>query len=155
MLIEKAQPEDLDEILSLQKMAYQSEAALCNDYLIPPLTQTLDGLIEDYRKMLILKAVEKDQIIGSVRAYVEEGVCRIGRLIVHPDHQNKGIGRLLMDSVEEHFSGCKKYSLFTGKQSIKNLYFYNQLGYKIVGEDQLNERVTIVLLEKENSLKWK
>jgi GNAT superfamily N-acetyltransferase len=94
MLIEKAQPEDLDEILSLQKLAYQSEAELCNDYSIPPLTQTLDGMIEDYRKMLILKALEKDQIIGSVRAYMEEGVCRIGRLIVHPDHQNKGIGRL-------------------------------------------------------------
>jgi hypothetical protein len=39
MMIEKAQFEDLAEILSLQKLAYQSEAAICNDYTIPPLVQ--------------------------------------------------------------------------------------------------------------------
>lgn len=150
MMIEKAQLEDLEAILSLQKLAYQSEAELCNDYSIPPLTQTIDGINEDYRNKLILKAVEKDEIIGSVRAFAEEGICHIGRLIVHPHHQNKGIGKLLIKSIEECFGSCQKYALFTGRHSLKNLSFYQKTGYRIVGEEQVNERVTLVFLDKEN-----
>jgi hypothetical protein len=31
---------DYEEILDLQKLAYQSEAIIFNDFTIPPLTQT-------------------------------------------------------------------------------------------------------------------
>ena len=40
--IEKAEREDLNEILELQYLAYQSEAALFGTNDIPPLRQTLD-----------------------------------------------------------------------------------------------------------------
>jgi hypothetical protein len=39
MKIEKANYEDLAEILDLQKLAYQSEAQILNDYSIQPLNQ--------------------------------------------------------------------------------------------------------------------
>ncbi|HEY8499972.1 MAG TPA: GNAT family N-acetyltransferase [Clostridia bacterium] len=149
MRIECAAQEDLKALLDLQKLAYQSEAELCNDYTIPPLTQTYESICEDFSNMDILKAVdENDNIIGSVRACEKEGVCHIGRLFVHPDYQNMGIGRLLMQEIEKRFSYCIKYALFTGKHSIKNLYFYQKMGYKIVGEEQLNDKVIIVNLEK-------
>ena len=38
--IEKAIETDLDEILNLQRLAYQSEAILLNNFSIPPLMQT-------------------------------------------------------------------------------------------------------------------
>ena len=41
MNIEKAEREDLQEILDLQYLAYQSEARLLNNMDIPPLKQTL------------------------------------------------------------------------------------------------------------------
>ena len=149
-LIEKALYEDLDEILTLQKIAYQSEAEICNDFEIPPLTQTLEGIREDYNNQIILKAVIDGKITGSVRAYEKDGVCHIGRVIVHPTQQNKGIGKYLMKSIEEYFSGCKKYSLFTGKKSVRNLYFYGSLGYKPVREEYVNDNLTLVYLEKGN-----
>jgi hypothetical protein len=40
MIIEQAGVEDAGEILRLQKLAYQSEARIYNDYTIPPLLQT-------------------------------------------------------------------------------------------------------------------
>jgi GNAT superfamily N-acetyltransferase len=150
IVVGKALYEDLDEILSLQKLAYQSEAEICNDFEIPPLTQTLEGIREDYKNQVILKAVIDRKIVGSIRAYEKDGVCRIGRVIVHPEHQNKGIGKVLMKNMEEHFSGCSRYLLFTGKKSFRNLYFYSSLGYKAIREEIVSEKLALIYLEKGN-----
>jgi ribosomal protein S18 acetylase RimI-like enzyme len=139
-MIEKALYEDLDEILALQKLAYISEAEICNDYKIPPLTQTLEGIRDDFSKQIILKIADGGRIIGSVRAYEKDGICYIGRVIVHPERQNKGLGKILMKGIEDTFSTCTRYSLFTRKSSLRNLYFYSSLGYMTVGEEKVNER---------------
>ena len=70
--ISKARLEDLQEILNLQHLAYQSEAALLGNYDIPPLKQTLDEMIAEYHRGTILKMVDAGGlIIGSIRAHVE------------------------------------------------------------------------------------
>jgi GNAT superfamily N-acetyltransferase len=145
-----AQWEDLEEILALQKLAYQSEAELCNDYAIPPLLQDLDGIRQDFKSQTILKIEEGGKIIGSVRAWEKDGVCHIGRVIVHPDRQNRGLGKLLLKGIEEAFGHCRKYSLFTGKTSLRNLHFYSVCGYSPVREEKVSEKLTLIYLEKEN-----
>ncbi|KNY28789.1 GNAT family N-acetyltransferase [Pseudobacteroides cellulosolvens] len=147
-MVEKALYEDLEEILKLQRLAFQSEAKLSNDFQIPPLTQTLEGIREDYLNQTILKAVLCNKIIGSVRAYKEGDICYIGRVIVHPDHQNKGIGKLLMQKIEEELYQCSKYSLFTGKKSLRNIHFYSSLGYKLTREEYVNDNLTLIYFEK-------
>jgi N-acetylglutamate synthase-like GNAT family acetyltransferase len=149
-MIEKALYEDLEEILALQKLAYLSEAENCNDYSIPPLTQTLQGIREDFAKQTILKLEEDGKIIGSVRASEKDGVCFIGRVIVHPEKQNKGLGKMLMKGIEDTFGTCTRYSLFTGKLSLRNLHFYNSLGYRTVSQEKVNEQLTFVYLGKIN-----
>lgn len=67
-VIVKACLEDLQEILQLQYLAYQSEAALFGSNDIPPLKQTIDEVIEEYHKGVILKLVADNKIIGSIRA---------------------------------------------------------------------------------------
>ena len=96
MEVEKATISDAEEILSLQKLAYQSEAEIYNDFNIPPLVQTLEEIKKDFGIQFLLKAVMDEKIIASVRAHTKEGTCYIGRLIVHPDFQNQGIGTKLM-----------------------------------------------------------
>jgi len=90
-------------LLELQKLAYQSEAALYNDYEIKPLTQTLESARADFQEQIILKAECNDQIVGSVRGHLINGACRIGRLFVHPGFQHRGIGAQLMQAIERHF----------------------------------------------------
>ena len=82
---------DLNDILDLQKLAYKSEAEIYNDFSIPPHIQTLEDLEHEAKESIILKVVEDGLILGSVRAYEKDGTCYIGRLIVHPEYQNKGI----------------------------------------------------------------
>lgn len=52
MNIEKAEIEDLQEILDLQYLAYQSEARLLNNMDIPPLKQTLEDVFKEMREKL-------------------------------------------------------------------------------------------------------
>ncbi|MBI5960584.1 MAG: GNAT family N-acetyltransferase [Chloroflexi bacterium] len=148
MTIERATVQDAPEILALQKLAYQSEAALYNDDSIPPLTQTLENLIERFQIEVCLKALLDGQIVGSVRAYEENGTCYIGRLTVHPDCQNRGIGSRLMHEIERHFESVQRYELFTGDRSERNLYLYQKLGYQVFCSRPLNDVVTLVYLEK-------
>ncbi|WP_354003109.1 GNAT family N-acetyltransferase [Coprobacter tertius] len=49
----------------------------------------------------------------------------IGKLIVHTDYQNKGIGKALMIEIEKKFSSCSKYLLFTGEIT-PNTYIFIQ-----------------------------
>ncbi|WP_279052516.1 hypothetical protein [Eisenbergiella tayi] len=57
MIIKKATENDLQEILDLQYMAYQSEAKLFNDPDIPPLKQTLPEVYSEYEKGILLKVL--------------------------------------------------------------------------------------------------
>ncbi len=140
--------QDLPEILALQKLAYRSEAEIYGDYGIPPLTQTLSSLTEDFGCQSMLKAVKGDQIIGSVRAYEKDGTCHIGRLAVHPELQGHGIGALLMAAIEAHFATAKRYELFTGHRSTRNLHLYQKLGYKPFRTESFHNGLTLIYLEK-------
>ena len=52
ILIKKAQKEDLEKILELQYLAYQSEARLFDNMDIPPLKQTIEEVYMNFRKEL-------------------------------------------------------------------------------------------------------
>lgn len=138
---------ELHEILALQKLAYISEAEIYNDFNLPPLVQTLEELEEEAKKSIVLKAVEHSCIVGSVRAFENNGTCYIGKLIVHPQYQNKGIGKKLIRAVENHIVS-QRYELFTGHLSLKNLALYEKLGYRSFKEEIVNEGLRLVYLEK-------
>ena len=114
MNIQKANINDAEEILALQKLAYKSEAKLHGDFQIPPLVETLDELKEKFQTHVFLKATAEGKIIGSVRVLQKDNTCYIGRLMVHPDFQNRGIATKLLMEIEKCFS-CVRFELFTGK----------------------------------------
>ena len=149
MRIEKARFEDLDEILQLQYLAYQSEADLFGTRDIPPLKQTIDGVIEEYNDGLILKMVDDDNVIlGSVRAKDVEGSVYIGKLMIHPDYRCKGYGSRLLKEVEECYPG-KRYELFTSTRSADNIRLYQKNGYKEFKQEPVTEELIFVYMEKE------
>lgn len=140
--------DDAADILSLQKLAYQSEAHIYNDYSIPPLIQTLGEIKSQFNDHTFLKATESRKIIGSVRGYESNGTCYIGRLIVHPEKQNQGIGTILMNKIESNYNDAERFEIFTGSKSPKNIHIYHQLGYTVFKSEKLSNTLTLIYLEK-------
>ncbi len=150
MTIETATRADAEDILRLQRLAYRNEAELYQDWTIPPLTESLEQLLAEFDRQLFLKAVGEQprQLVGSVRARCEGDACFIGRLIVHPDFQRRGIGSRLMGEVERRFPQARRFELFTGHRSAGNLSLYRRLGYTPFREQRLSEQVTLIYLQK-------
>jgi phosphoribosylanthranilate isomerase len=146
--IEPAAPSDAEEILSVQRAAYRSEAELHGDYSIPPLRQTLESLAAEFDSKRFLRATEDGRLIGSVCGCLTGGTCRIGRLIVRPDWQNRGVGTRLLRAIEAEFPQAERYELFTGERSARNLHLYGKHGYREFRREPMNERFALIFLEK-------
>ncbi len=147
--IQKAVISDLPDILELQKIAFRPIANLLGDNEIQPMVQTYDELLQEFNENIILKYIQDCQIVVSVRAYVDkDNICHVGKLIVHPDYQNKGIGKALMVEIEKMFPTCSKYQLFTGEITPNTLYLYTKLGYREAS--RTCDSACMVIMEKTN-----
>ena len=58
----------------------------------------------------------------------------VGRLMVAPDLQGRGIGRVLLEAIEAAAPDeATGYSLFTGALSARNIRLYQKAGYRLLG----------------------
>ena len=146
MDISCASYDELKDILELQRLSYQSEAAMFKDP-IPPLKQTLEEVQEEHRTGIILKAVEGGRLLGSVRAHLKGGTVSIGKLFVHPDWRGRGIGTALLKAAEERFPQ-QRFELFTSTKSLRNLELYERNGYRVFRRQSVSDELEFVFLEK-------
>lgn len=149
--ISDAERSDLSEILALQKTAFQPEAALYDDYTVPPLTQTLEDINAEFGAKAFLKAVDGGRIVGSVRAHECDGVCHIARLFVEPARQKQGIASRLMAAIEARFPSARRFELFTGHRNEANLRFYQKRGYVEFKRECFSDRLHMVFMAKANA----
>ena len=151
MNIQPARQQDLPEILAVQRAAFETEAQLVNDWNIPPLTQTLDELTNDWRKGIMLKAVNEDGIIvGTVRGHMAPDGFYIGRLAVLPQWQGRGMGTALLEAIIAIAEACRLV-LFTSTKSERNLRLYEKFGFTHFKKSTTATGVPLIWLEKSNS----
>jgi ribosomal protein S18 acetylase RimI-like enzyme len=149
LIITRAVKEDLPIILDIQRKAFLEVARTFHLKTMPQIEQTLESLTAEYKNHTILTASFADKIVGSVRADAQDDTCYISRLVVLPEYQNRGIGKALMSEIENQFKNIvNRYELFTGSRDQRNVYLYNQLGYKPFKTEKLNHVITFVFMEK-------
>jgi ribosomal protein S18 acetylase RimI-like enzyme len=141
---------DSGEILTVQRAAYLAEAQLYGDPFLSPLVESHEQL----RKVLagdavVLKAMLGPRLVGAVRAQFNDRTCLIGRLVVAPDVQGRGIGGRLMRELEERIAGrAGSCVLFTGHLSEGNLRLYRRLGYTETRRERIAAHLTLVHMRK-------
>jgi GNAT superfamily N-acetyltransferase len=141
-------PADGGELLTLQRAAFVTEAQLYGDPLLPALVETLAELLTAVRAGPALTARDGGRLVGSVRARVADGVLHVGRLVVAPDQQGRGIGRTLLAAVERAAGpGVHTAALFTGHRSA-GLRLYQRAGYVEQRRDRVDDGLTLVHLAK-------
>lgn len=146
--VEVARVRDAEQLLKLQYLCYQDEAARYADWTLPPLTQSLAALLAEYDTHRILAIRLGEEVIASVRGHHDLTTCHIGRLCVHPRFQRQGLGSRLMAAIEAAFPTVERYTLFTGARSAGNLRLYRRLGYTEGRRELVSPGVEVVHLEK-------
>lgn len=146
--IDTARFGDLAAILALQKECYRENAERYNNYCIRPLMQTQQEIEREFETSVFLKAISASEIVGSIRGCAKFSTCHISRLFVHPHHQNRGIAKQLIFSIENHFSGVDRFEGFTGYKDDKNLALYHKLGYSTFKLEQREDGMIFLFLEK-------
>jgi ribosomal protein S18 acetylase RimI-like enzyme len=149
MTIERAQVPDAGEILTVQRAAYVTEAQLHGDPFLPPLVESIEQVRKTIADSLVLKATIGPRLAGSVRGRINDRTCLVGRLVVAPDLQGRGIGRALMEALEAEVIGlADSCVLFTGHLSEANLRLYRRLGYGETHRERVAKHLMLVHMRK-------
>jgi tRNA (guanine37-N1)-methyltransferase len=132
-----AQPGDAGELLTLQRACWVQEA-LANDSLadIPALHESLDDVRDWMRTWSTWVVRSEGRLVGAVRGRLEDTpggpAWDIGRIMVAPDLQGRGLGRALLAHIEAVADpAAATYVLFTGARSADNIRMYKKAGYRV------------------------
>ena len=124
----RIRPEDAGEVLTVQRAAFVSEALIYGSVDMPPLTQTLEQVQAELVDNVGWVARVNGRLVGALRAVLDGELLLIGRIAIAPDMQGEGIGRALLQAVEDA-SGAREAELFTGSLSEANIRLYEACGY--------------------------
>ena len=127
-----AVPGDAAELLVLQRACWVQEA-LANDSLaIPALHESLDDVRESLATWQWYVVRAAGRLVGAVRGRLAGETWDIGRLMVAPDLQGRGLGRALLEHVQRVAPPqATSYALFTGAGSADNVRRYRKAGFRL------------------------
>lgn len=135
LAITLARPSDAGELLTLQRACWVSEARANDTHDIPPLVESVDDVTQGMRDWQTWVVREGGRLVASVRARShpeDDSTWQIGRLMVAPDLQGRGLGMALLAHAEAQApSGTAAYWLNTGSGSDRNLRSYRKAGYRV------------------------
>jgi tRNA (guanine37-N1)-methyltransferase len=127
---------DAGEILTLQRACWVQEA-LDNDMLdIPALHESLEDVeasLDDWAYYVVRVG---GRLVGAVRGRLDDhgdtAVWDIGRVMVAPDLQGRGLGRVLLEHIQSVAPAeASSYVLFTGARSTDNQRMYKKAGFSL------------------------
>ncbi|GAA1521719.1 hypothetical protein GCM10009788_26970 [Nocardioides humi] len=131
--IVRATPGDAGELLTLQRACWVQEA-LANDMLdIPALHESLDDVRAWLREWDTWVVRRAGRLVGAVRGRLEgDHSWDIGRVMVAPDLQGSGLGRVLLEHIQAVAPPqATSYVLFTGAASARNQRMYRKAGFRL------------------------
>jgi len=148
MKIEIATIEDVPELMELHDKAFFAIAAEVNWLDAPGLKESLEQALEDFPKYMTLKMLsDEGKIVGSVRGRVEEGSLYIGRLMVLPECQKNGYGRILLREIQSMLPHSRTW-LDTSGDVPETVSFYEREGFRTFESKRFENGVSWIFMEK-------
>lgn len=128
-------------IHEVQMAAYEQEAILLGVRYFPPLERTVEDVQSAPQRFF--GAIADGSIVGvvSLESNKGPGSFNIASLVVTPQRQREGIGRLLLAAALEE-CGNAETTVSTGAKNIPALLLYAEFGFVecgryVVGSEQL------------------
>lgn len=92
-----------------------------------------NSITKQFADDILLYFIE-DKIVGFVTYKKQSTYCQIGLIAVNPNFQGKGIGRQLINEVENtlYKKGINTLRIPTQLENKEACFFYKKIGYKII-----------------------
>jgi len=126
--VRRAEICDIEEIRTLAKKSFKmyTENAGITD-MVTPLEETYDDVLKAIETTNVFVALSNEEIIGSVRIEVKpDNTAYLSRFGVAAVHQNNGIGKILMNAVDNLMTelGITYLYLHTSSRMFSLIRFY-------------------------------
>jgi tRNA (guanine37-N1)-methyltransferase len=146
------EPADAGELFTLQRACWVQEMQANPGVPIPALEETYADLQQWIGTDTVIVVRASGRLVAAVRAKLHRrpdgDLWDIGRLMVAPDLQGRGLGRQLLERIEARApDSAAGFELFTGAGSARNQRMYRKAGYRLHGEIEPG----VVLLTKRRS----
>lgn len=126
---------DAGELYTLQRACWLQELVANPGVEIPALTESLDDVRRGLGEWTVMVARDpgSGRLVGAVRGRLDaHDEWDIGRIMVAPDLQGRGLGRALLELVEDLAPReARTFVLFTGAGSVDNLRMYKKAGFRL------------------------
>lgn len=147
----RARSADVDWILKLQYLCYQVEARRYDVWDLGALTESSAALADEVSGGRVL-AVHgpAGEVVGSVRSTTDGGIAHIGRLVVHPRVQRRGIGTRLLQAALRDIAaraaaeGIGSAEAYTGHRSTEFAATYLRCGLREAERRRVSETLELV-----------
>lgn len=147
----KIRPMHSDEVDECLKLIHLSIRALSTKFYS---ADEIGKIVQLYEKPsslfgTIFVAEYQSQIVGVASAHYYFGmVCNINAVFTHPEFIHHGIGRQLVQALEDD-ALAQNTKIMTVTSSLTAVGFYQSLGYEYKAETQINGGIACARLEKQ------
>ena len=103
-------------------------------------------------RSVIVVAIENGEVVGWASGGVSrdvdgKDVSEVYAIYVLPEYWSRGIGRRLMEKIEEYLPSSSSVTLWVLAQNQRGLGFYRKIGYDLDGEEKTIKLCDVALLE--------
>jgi tRNA (guanine37-N1)-methyltransferase len=125
---------DAGELFTLTRACWLQEEWANPGVLIPALEESFEDALRGLDGWTTFVARAGGRLVGSARGRLRADVWSVGRVMVAPDLQGRGLGRYLLELIEGAApEEATSYELFTGANSVDNIRMYKKAGYRLQG----------------------
>jgi GNAT superfamily N-acetyltransferase len=133
------------EVIALQRLAYQSEAALIGDVMLPPLCETPEALMSSGETAIGCRI--SASLVGVI-SYEDDGTAlRICRLMVLQPWRRKGMASLLLEQVLSRKTP-REVVVETALLNYPGVRLYQKLGFQELAQRRTADGLELILFHK-------
>lgn len=129
-----------EAVVSVQRPSYAVEAALIGYDQMPGLTEAVEDVMR--LPLTLLGAMADSQLAGVLGFSGTHSVVEIDRLVVHPAHFRRGVGRRLVSALHEFAANAERFEVSTGTENAPAVSLYLAMGYECT-RSEMSEGVSL------------
>ncbi|WP_409293470.1 GNAT family N-acetyltransferase [Peribacillus sp. SCS-37] len=143
--LEHRDKETAQQILEVQRPAYEVEANLIGFWDIPPLKDNVETIMNTNE--VFLGHMEGTSLAGFISFKESREEVDIHRLVVHPRFFKRGIGKRLLTALIKR-AGGRVIKVSTGAENMPALALYKNQGFTVAHVREVVPGLTLAFLEK-------